>query len=121
VRMAQPSRPVVAVVGDGSAMYAIQALWSAARYGVGAIFVVLANDGYQVMNQLAGAQGEQARWPSFDGIDIAAMARAQGCQAQRVETHDELEIALDEALADPARSEPVLLEVVVAPDLELRF
>jgi thiamine pyrophosphate-dependent acetolactate synthase large subunit-like protein len=51
-------------------------------------------------------------------IDIAAMARAQGCPAQRVETHDQLEAALDEALADRARSEPLLLEVVVEQDPE---
>ena len=89
--MALPSRPVVAVVGDGSAMYAIQALWSAARYEVGAIFVVLANGGYRVMDRLAEAQDEAAPWPAFGAIDIAAMARAQGCPARRVETHDELE------------------------------
>jgi benzoylformate decarboxylase len=119
--MALPDRPVVAVVGDGSALYVIQALWSAVRYRAGAIFVVLANDGYQVMNRLAEAQGEPAQWPGFDGIDIAAMARAQGCQAQRVETHDELEIALDEALADPRRGEPLLIEVVVGADSDFRF
>jgi thiamine pyrophosphate-dependent acetolactate synthase large subunit-like protein len=121
LRMALPERPVVAVVGDGSALYVIQALWSAVRYRAGAIFVVLANDGYQVMNRLAESQGEPAQWPGFDGIDITAMARAQGCQAQRVETHEALEAALDDALADPARSEPVLLEVVVAPDSGFRF
>jgi benzoylformate decarboxylase len=118
LRMALPERPVVAVVGDGSALYVIQALWSAARYRAGAIFVVLANDGYQIMNRLAEAQGEAAPWPGFDGIDIAAMARAQGCAAERVETHDQLEAALDEALADPRRSEPLLLEVLVAPDAD---
>jgi hypothetical protein len=41
--MALADRPVVAVVGDGSALYQMQALWTAARYGVGALFVVLAN------------------------------------------------------------------------------
>jgi benzoylformate decarboxylase len=116
VRMARPELPVVAVLGDGSSLYGIQALWSAARYRVGAIFVVLANGGYQVMNRLAEMQGEAAPWPGFGEIDIAAMARAQGCAAQRVETHDELELALDEALADPGRREPLLIEAVVAPD-----
>ena len=60
VRMALPSRPVVAVVGDGSALYSIQSLWSAARYGVGALFVILANGGYAVMDRLAEMQGEHA-------------------------------------------------------------
>jgi benzoylformate decarboxylase len=117
VRMAQPQRPVVAVVGDGSAMYTIQALWSAARYEVGAIFVVLANGGYAVMDRLAEAQDQPAPWPEFGAIDIAAMARAQGCPAKRIETHAELLAALDEALDGIGeRREPLLLEVVVAPD-----
>jgi benzoylformate decarboxylase len=107
------------VIGDGSALYGIQALWSAARYRVGAVFVVLANGGYQVMNRLAEAQGEAAPWPDLASIDIAAMARAQGCAAQRVETHDELELALDEALsANAERTEPLLIEVIVQPDSE---
>jgi thiamine pyrophosphate-dependent acetolactate synthase large subunit-like protein len=119
VRMAQPSRPVVAVVGDGSAMYAIQALWSAARYEVGAIFVVLANGGYRVMDRLAEAQDEAAPWPAFGAIDITAIAQAQGCPARRVETFAELEAALDEALDGIGeRREPLLLEVVVTPDRE---
>ena len=119
LRMALPERPVVAVLGDGSALYGIQALWSAVHYRVGAVFVVLANGGYQVMNRLAEMQGEAAPWPGFAGIDIAAMARAQGCAAQRVETHDELELALDEALTGNAeRREPLLIEVIVAPDAE---
>jgi benzoylformate decarboxylase len=119
VRMAQPTRPVVALVGDGSSMYVIQALWSAARYQVGAIFVVLANGGYRVMDRLAEAQEQPAPWPAFGAIDISAMARAQGCPAKRVETFDELEAALDEALDGIGeRTEPLLLEVVVAPDSE---
>src|SRR4029079_17460570 len=43
VRMALPERPVVAVVGDGSSIYGIQALWSAAHYGAGVLFVILSN------------------------------------------------------------------------------
>jgi benzoylformate decarboxylase len=107
----------VAVVGDGSSLYVIQALWTAARYEVGAIFVVLANGGYAVMDRLAEAQGQAAPWPAFGAIDIAAMARAQGCPARRVESHDELLEALDEALSGIGeRREPLLLEVVVAAE-----
>jgi benzoylformate decarboxylase len=115
--MALSDRPVVAVVGDGASMFAIQALWSAARYRVGALFVVLANGGYAVMDLLADQQGEAAPWPGFGAIDIAAMARAQGCRAKRLESHDELVAALDEAVAQLGeRDEPLLLEAIVAPD-----
>jgi benzoylformate decarboxylase len=117
VRMALSNRPVVAVVGDGASMFAIQSLWSAARYRVGALFVVLANGGYAVMDRLAEQQDQAAPWPDFGEIDIAAMARAQGCPARRVESHDELLGALDEVVPDlVARDEPLVLEAVVAPD-----
>ena len=84
VRMARPDRPVVAVVGDGSSMYSIQALWSAVAYSAGVLFIVLRNGGYAIMNRLAERAGADGPWPSLDGIDIAAMARAQGCAARRV-------------------------------------
>jgi benzoylformate decarboxylase len=117
VRMALPERPVIAVVGDGASMFAIQSLWSAARYEVGVLFVVLANGGYAVMDRLAEQQDQAAPWPDFGEIDIAAMARAQGCPARRVESHDELLGALGEVLPGlEGRKEPLLLEVVVAPD-----
>ena len=117
LRMALPERPVVAVVGDGSAMYSIQALWSAAHYRVGALFVVLANGGYAIMDRLAEMQGGSAAWPRLTGLDISGLARAFGCSAERVSTPDELERTFDEVVPQLAqRDEPLLLEVVVAPD-----
>jgi benzoylformate decarboxylase len=122
VRMALPERPVVAVVGDGASMFAIQSLWTAARYEVGALFVVLANGGYAVMDRLAEAAKQAAPWPGFGAIDIAAIARAQGCPARRVERHDELIGALDEVVPGlEDREQPLLLEVMVAPDPEFNL
>jgi benzoylformate decarboxylase len=115
VRMALPQRPVVAVVGDGSSVYGIQALWSAAHYGVGVLFVVLSNGGYAIMDRLAERRGAEPPWPSFD-VDVAALARAYGCAARRIETHGELVRALDELVPTlQTRAEPVLVDVVVAP------
>jgi benzoylformate decarboxylase len=117
VRMALPERPVVAVVGDGSAMFGIQSLWSAARYRSGALFVIISNGGYRVMDRLAEMQTEAAPWPDFGQVDIAAMARALGCPATRVESHDELIAAFDDAVPGLARrDEPLLVEAVVQPD-----
>ena len=116
LRMAMPDRPVVAVVGDGSSLYTIQALWSAAHYGIGVLFVVLANGGYAVMDRLAEQQGADGPWPSFD-IEISALARTFGCQAKRIEAHDDLLAAFDELIPGlEARTEPVVLEVVIEPD-----
>jgi benzoylformate decarboxylase len=116
VRMALPDRPVVAVLGDGSSLYAIQALWSAARYRVGALLLVMANGGYAIMDKLAADTGKPAPWPGFGTIDIAAMARAQGCEAVRIEDHADLVARLVEALAQLGRRDaPLLLEIAVAP------
>ncbi len=116
LRMAQPGRPVVAVVGDGSSLYGVQALWSAAHYEVGVLFVILSNGGYAIMDRLAERAGGDAPWPQFAGVDVAGLARAFGCEARKLSTHDELLAALDEVVPDLAsRSEPLLLDVAIAP------
>jgi benzoylformate decarboxylase len=116
LRMAVPDRPVLAVVGDGSSLYSVQALWTAAHYRVGALFLVLANGGYAVMDRLAERQGGASPWPRFD-VDVAGIARALGCPARSVADAEGLGDALDEALPGLAsRAEPFLLEVAVAPD-----
>jgi benzoylformate decarboxylase len=117
LRMARPDRPVVAVVGDGSSLYAIQALWSAAHHGVGVLFVVLANGGYAVMDRLAEREGGEPAWPGLANVDVSALAKGFGCPARRISQHDELTAALDDVLPDlVTRAEPFLLEVVVEPD-----
>lgn len=117
VRMAQPERPVVAVLGDGSSLYSIQGLWSAARYEVGVLFVVLANGRYAIMDRLAERQRGSAPWPDFATVDVAGLARALGCESVTVETHEQLTDCLDEVLPALARRrEPLLVEVAVEPD-----
>ena len=116
LRMALPDRPVVAVVGDGSSLYTIQALWSAAHYHVGALMIVLSNGRYAVMDRLAEMSGKAGVWPAFD-LDVSALARTFGCDAKRIERHDELLSTLDEVVPSlRERSEPLLLEVVVATE-----
>ena len=115
LRMGLPDRPVVAVLGDGSALFAIQALWSAARYEAGVVLIVLANGGYGVMDAQASARGGTGAWPRFPGIDIAGIAQSFGCPAMQVRTYEQLIGALDEALTDAAeRERPLLIEVAVA-------
>jgi benzoylformate decarboxylase len=116
LRMARPDRPVVAVVGDGSSLYSIQSLWSAAHYGAGALFVILSNGGYAIMDRLAEHHGGAVPWPGF-GVDVAGLARALGCPARTVGDHDELLRTFDEVLPGlGGRDEPLLLEIAVAPD-----
>ena len=113
VRLARPDRPVVAVVGDGSSLYAIQALWSAARYRAGVLFVILSNGGYAIMDRLAADRGP---WPSFHDVDVAGLARAFACPARSVDAYDDLVVALDEVVPDLAtREDPLVLDVSVNP------
>jgi benzoylformate decarboxylase len=86
------------------------------RLGLTTIFV-LVNGGYAIMDRLAERSGADGPWPKLTSIDIGVMARGQGCASVRVADHTELLERLDgllPALAD--RAEPLLLEVVVAPD-----
>jgi benzoylformate decarboxylase len=116
LKMARPDRPVLSVVGDGSSLYAVHALWTAAHCRVGALSIVLSNGGYAVMDRLAERYGDTAPWPSFE-VDVAGLARAFGCPARRVKNRSELVSAFDEVIPTLAeRSEPLLLEILVAPD-----
>jgi benzoylformate decarboxylase len=115
LRMGLPDRPVVAVLGDGSAMYAIQGLWSAARYEVGVLLIVMANGRYAVMDALAERRGGTGPWPAFDTVDVAGMAECLGCPATRVRTLDELHGTFDDVLPGlGSRQQPLVVEIALA-------
>jgi benzoylformate decarboxylase len=117
LRLGDPSRPVVAVLGDGSSLYAIQGLWSAARYGCGALFLVLSNGRYAVMDQLAARHGGKPPWPGFGEISISGLAAALGCTTMHATTRAALLAALDQVVPTLAdRTEPLLLEVELSGD-----
>jgi benzoylformate decarboxylase len=118
IRLGNPERPVVAVLGDGSSMYSIQALWSAAHYRIGVLLIVLVNSRYAIMDRLAERAGGKPPWPTFSELSIHGLAEAMGCAARRVHTPAELTTALDEIIPGlRTRQEPVLLAVAVQPDL----
>jgi benzoylformate decarboxylase len=112
--MARPDRRVVAVLGDGSSMYGIQALWTAARENVPVTFVILDNASYAAVGILAGPDGG-AKLPGVDlgGIDFTALAAGMGCATYRIEHAAELRDALSKAFGGEG---PTLLHVLVDPD-----
>ena len=116
--MARPDRPVLAVVGDGSSLYQIQALWSAARYGAGVLFIVLVNGGYAIMDRLAERNGAPARGRRSTPSTSARWRARSGATPSAIEGHAELLERLDAELGDARRPRRrrSLLEVVVAPD-----
>jgi benzoylformate decarboxylase len=117
VQLAQPSRPVVAVIGDGSAQYAIAALWSAVSYDVPLTVLVLRNEEYAILKWFAEFEGEMGS-PGLDvpGLDSVAIAAGYGMRARRADGADDLRTALAEAIAS---EHPELIEVMIAPGMSL--
>jgi benzoylformate decarboxylase len=117
LRMGLPERPVVGLIGDGASLYSIQALWTAARYRVGALIVILANGGYAVMDRLMEMEGGAPPWPRFPEIDFVALAQAFGSPARNVSTPEELEQCFDEVVPGLGdRVEPLVVVVSVEPE-----
>ncbi|MHB1172048.1 MAG: thiamine pyrophosphate-dependent enzyme [Lacisediminihabitans sp.] len=117
LKLARPDHPVIGIIGDGSSMYSIQSLWTASQQGVGVVFVVLNNGGYAVMDRLADNRGGGAPWPSFEKVSVSTIASGLGVEATVVSDYAELTGILDVVAQGLAsRSEPLVLEIVVAPD-----
>jgi benzoylformate decarboxylase len=117
VQMAQPERPTVCVVGEGSAQYAIQALWSAAAYEVPLTVLVLRNAEYAILKWFSMLENVEAA-PGLDlpKLDVSGVAEGYGLRARRVENRDELTSALRDAIAS---KQPEVVEVQVAPGMTL--
>jgi benzoylformate decarboxylase len=117
VKMARPDDPVVSVVGDGTAMYTIQGLWSAAHYDVPLVLVVMNNREYAAckrgVDRVVSGGGE--RYVGMDltdpEIDFIGLARSLGAEARSADSTDELSSAVSEALASGA---PTLIDAAVA-------
>jgi len=94
VKLALPDRPVVGLIGDGSAMYTCQGLWTAARYRIDAVFVILNNSSYRILKQrLHAMRGLAEQADSYVGmelldpkIDFVGLARSLGVKAERAKT-----------------------------------
>jgi len=113
VQLAQPDRPVVCVLGEGSAQYGITALWSAVAYKAPVTYLVLRNEEYMILKWFA-AMEQVSGAPGLDlpGLDTAAVARAYGMEAFDVSDPDELVEVLRGAVA--AQDGPRLVQARVA-------
>jgi benzoylformate decarboxylase len=111
VAMGRPGRKVIAVLGDGSSMYSIQGLWSAARNALPIAFVIVKNGTYEALNEF----GRHFRLGQLQGIelpqlDFCGLARSQGVHAVSVTSVEQLDDALLAAFRSAA---PMLVEVAV--------
>jgi benzoylformate decarboxylase len=107
-KLALPDRPVVALIGDGSAMYTIQALWTAAHYKLPVIWVIFNNTSYRILKQrLVAMRGLAEQADNFVGmeltdpaIDFVGLARSLGIEAQRAKTVKDTTDLIAKALKD---------------------
>lgn len=113
VALARSDEPVLCLLGDGSAMYAIQGLWSAAHHGADVRFVVVNNGGYAALDQFGALFGIDVVGSKLPGIDFVALAEGQGVPAARVTDAAALDAAIEHLFAGTG---PRLLEVVVVPE-----
>lgn len=122
VKLALPERQVLCAVGDGTALYSIQGLWTAARYRLGVTFIVFNNASYMILKggliALKGASAERGVFPGMDitnpEIDFVGLAEAMGVAARRVAGAADLRTALDWALNYGG---PTLLDVPISRDV----
>ncbi|KQM14670.1 benzoylformate decarboxylase [Novosphingobium sp. Leaf2] len=105
-----PDRRVIATIGDGSSMYAIQALYSAAQLGLPVTFIIINNGSYRALEEFAGFfQIVDPVGTKLPGIDFVSLARSLGCAADRASVPGELAGKLQAAIGS---SGPALLEVL---------
>jgi benzoylformate decarboxylase len=120
VKLAWPKRPVVALLGDGAALYGIQGLWTAAHHRIPVTFVIANNAEYKILkvcgHVLQLPQMTQKRFVGMDltdpAIDFVELARSLGVEAQRVTDPDELSERLHQSLRGES---PMLLDVPLSP------
>jgi benzoylformate decarboxylase len=111
IALARPESRVIALLGDGSAMYAIQGLWSAAQLKLPMTFIIINNGRYEALRQIGVRLGnERPVGVQLPGLDFVELARAQGCEAMKVSRAGELQPVLQKALKTAG---PVLVEVRV--------
>jgi benzoylformate decarboxylase len=112
VALGRPGAKVIGLLGDGSSMYSIQGLWTAARLKLPMIFIIVNNRRYEALIEF----GRHFGLPQIPGVDLPEinfcdLARGQGCRAIRVDRVTELDEALKTGFN---ASWPTLIEVMVS-------
>ncbi len=114
IQLAQPDRPVVALVGDGSAMYSIQALWTAAHLKCPITYIICNNGSYRIIKERLRAFHGSNRFIGMDlkdpAIDFVGLAQSLGVKAKRITDPDDVGPAIRESTSG---SGPMLLDVIV--------
>jgi len=113
IALAERDKRIIALIGDGSAMYAIQGLWSAAQNRLPIIFIILNNRRYAALEEFKDHfQMDRGVGTQLPDIDFVTIAEGQGVPGRRVEHANDLAPAIREALKHT--SGPILIDVAIA-------
>ncbi len=116
IALADSGRRIIGLLGDGSSLYSIQALWTAAEHRLPITFVILNNRGYSALKAFGLAMGiETLPGVNLPGIDFVSLAIGFGLSAERIDQAERLEAALVESFDSPT---PTLLDVWVDATVE---
>ena len=115
VQAAHPEKPLIAIIGDGSSMYSIQALWTAANQNLPVNYVICDNGGYRIIKERLFSFHGNENFIGMDfkepAVDFVGLANSVGVPSVRVVDHSELVPALEDALNNT--SGPNLISVTV--------
>mgnify|MGYP002479181253 FL=1 len=115
VSLAKPGRPVLAVVGDGSAMYSIQGLWTAAHLKLPITYVITNNRSYRIIKERLISMQQCDKFIGMDmndpAIDFCQLAGSIGIEAHRITEAQDITPALQRALAS---GRPQLIEIMMS-------
>jgi benzoylformate decarboxylase len=123
IKLAQPGRPVVALVGDGSAMYTNQSFWTAAHDSIAVVAVIFNNASYRILKQrtlaLKGFSAEDDRYVAMDlvnpAIDYVGLAKSLGVPGELVEKTADVGPAIKRGLASGG---PYLVDARIDPSFK---
>ncbi|CUX56518.1 benzoylformate decarboxylase [Agrobacterium deltaense] len=119
VALARPGRRIVCLIGDGSAMYSIQGIWTAAQRRLPITFVVMNNSGYGAMRFFSRImQAERPPGIDLPGLDFVSLACGFGCSAQRVTAPEHLDHAFTQAFT---HNGPSLIDIAVDEAVSILF
>jgi len=115
VALAKPGQRIIGLVGDGSSMYSIQAIWNAVQLQLPITFIIINNQRYAALQEFAHTfgfkPGDTLQGSDLPGLDFVALANGHGCEALRVDDPLQLADTLRTALKSTG---PILVEVRVA-------
>lgn len=111
ISLADPTRRIICLLGDGSSMYSVQGWWTAVQHRLPITFVIFNNQEYAALKSFSRMfNTTEFTGVDLPGIDIGAIARGYGCETLRVEKADELAAALTRSFSSAG---PIVLDVVV--------